>query len=210
VTHTPAAILTRAAELGGLGCPYALATVVAVSRPTSAKPGARGIVHPDGTIEGWVGGSCAQPTVVAEALRALADGEPRLLRISPDVPGESRRADGIIDVVMTCHSGGTLEIFVEPHLAAPALWVAGVTPIARAVVEIGAAMGFRSTVVDPAATAEAFPSASAIVAARSFDDLADAASPFVVVASQGQWDEEAVEAALRRDVAYVGLVAKKW
>ena len=87
MTHTPAAILSRAAKLGGLGCPYALATVVAVSRPTSAKPGARGIVHPDGTIEGWVGGSCAQPTVVAEALRALADGEPRLLRISPDVPG---------------------------------------------------------------------------------------------------------------------------
>jgi xanthine dehydrogenase accessory factor len=207
VNPSPITVLARAADLSRLGRPYALATVVAVSRPTSARPGARGIVHPDGTIEGWVGGSCAQPTVVAEALRALAGGEPRLLRISPEVPTESRRADGIIDVVMTCHSGGTLEIFVEPQVAAPELWVAGVTPIARSLVELGAAMGFRATAVDPAATPEAFPSASAVVAARSFDGLADGAPPYVVVASQGQWDEEAVEAVLRRDVAYVGLVA---
>ena len=204
---SPITVLARAAELSRLGRPHALATVVAVSRPTSARPGARGIVHPDGTIEGWVGGSCAQPTVVAEALRALADGETRLLRISPEVPTESRRADGIIDVVMTCHSGGTLEIFVEPQVASPELWVAGVTPIARSLVELGAAMGFRATAVDPAATPEAFPSASAVVAARSFDGLADGAPPYVVVASQGQWDEEAVEAVLHRDVAYVGLVA---
>ena len=80
---TPAAgILARAAALAEASRPYALATVVAVARPTSAKPGARGIIHPDGTIEGWVGGSCAQPSVIAEALRALADGEPRLLRLS--------------------------------------------------------------------------------------------------------------------------------
>ena len=76
-----ASILARAADLAGAGRPFVLATVVAVARPTSAKPGARGIIHPDGTIEGWVGGSCAQPTVVAEALRAMADGEPRLLRL---------------------------------------------------------------------------------------------------------------------------------
>ncbi len=202
-------ILARAAELGGLGRPYALATVVAVSRPTSAKPGARGIVHPDGTIEGWVGGSCAQPTVVAEALRALADGEPRLLRISPEGGSESRRAEGIIDVVMTCHSGGTLEIFVQPYVAPAELWVAGVTPIARALVELGAATGFRTTAVDPAATRAAFPAASAVVAARSFDELAAASPPYTVVASQGQWDEEAVEALLRREVAYVGLVASQ-
>jgi xanthine dehydrogenase accessory factor len=206
VSANPGEILARAAELGGLGRPYALATVVAVSRPTSAKPGARGIVLPDGTIEGWVGGSCAQPTVIAEALRALADGEPRLLRISPEPPSDSRRADGIVDVVMTCHSGGTLEIFVEPHLAAPELWVAGTTPIARAVVQLGAAMGFRATAVDPLATQEAYPEAK-VVAARSFDELAATTPPYAVVASQGQWDEEAVEALLRRDVAYVGLVA---
>lgn len=204
---SPAAILARAAELGALGRPHALATVVAARRPTSARPGARGIVHPDGTVEGWVGGSCAQPTVVREALRALADGEPRLVRISPEPLVDGRRTDGIVDVVMTCHSGGTLEIFVEPHHAAAELWVTGVTPIARALVELGAGMGFRVTAIDPEATAGLFPAAVAVAAGRSFDGLAPGGPPYAVVASQGQWDEEALEALLRRDVAYVGLVA---
>ena len=195
------------AELTAAGRPFAIATVVAVRRPTSARPGARGIVHPDGAIEGWVGGSCAQPIVVREALRALADGQPRLLRISREVPSDSRRGDGIVEEVMTCHSGGTLEIYVEPQLPAPALWVAGTTPIAGALVTLGAAAGFRVTVIDPIADAEAFPGAASIVADIDFGGLQPGTSPYVVVATQGQWDEEAVATALRRDVAYVGLVA---
>src|SRR6266540_7525116 len=115
------AIFTRAAELSAAGRPFAVATVVAVQRPTSARPGARGVIHPDGTIEGWVGGSCAQPVVVREALRSLADGQPRLLRLSKDAPAEGLRGDGVIELVMTCHSGGTLEIYVAPQLPAPLL-----------------------------------------------------------------------------------------
>ncbi len=195
------------AELTAAGRPFAIATVVAVRRPTSARPGARGIVHPDGAIEGWVGGSCAQPIVVREALRALADGQPRLLRISKELPSDSRRGDGIVEEVMTCHSGGTLEIYVEPQLPAPALWVAGTTPIAGALVTLGAAAGFRVTVIDPIADAEAFPGAASIVADLDFGGHEPGTSPYVVVATQGQWDEEAVATALRRDVAYVGLVA---
>lgn len=203
----PAAILRRAAELTTLGRPFALATVVAVVRPTSARPGARGIVHPDGRIEGWVGGSCAQPIVVKEALASLVDGQPRLLRIAKETPSASRRADGVIDYVMSCHSGGTLEIAVEPILPAPELWVAGTTPIAAALVSLGAAAGFRVTVVDPIAEPADFPAAERIHRAPHFRGLEAARPPFVVVASQGVWDEEAVEAALRLEVAYVGLVA---
>jgi len=203
----PGALFVRAAELTAEGRPFAFATVVAVRRPTSARPGAHGIIHPDGSIEGWVGGSCAQPVVVREALRALADGQSRLLRLSKDAPAEGRRGDGIVDVVMSCHSGGTLEIAVEPILPAPALWIAGVTPIAAALASLGAAAGFRVTVIDPDATAEAFPAAEQVHAASSFAGLPSPTPPFVVVATQGQWDEEAVAAALRRDVAYVGLVA---
>src|SRR4249920_2547916 len=148
---TRRSIFARAAELEAAGRPFAVATVVAVQRPTSARPGASGLVHPDGSIEGWVGGSCAQPVVVREALRSLQDGQPRLLRLAKDVPAEGRRGDGIVELVMTCHSGGTLEIYVEPHLPAPALWVAGTTPIAGAIAELGAAMGFDVTIVDPVA-----------------------------------------------------------
>jgi len=184
-----------------------VATVVAVRRPTSARPGASGIILPDGAIEGWVGGSCAQPIVVKEALRALADGEPRLLRLSRELPSDSRRGDGVVDYVMTCHSGGTLEIYVEPHLPAAQLWVAGTTPIAQALVELGAASGYRVSLVDPVALPEAFPAAERVVAEAGFRALEATAPPFVVVATQGSWDEEAVASALTRDVAYVGLVA---
>ena len=180
---------------------------MAVGRPTSARPGAHGIVHPDGSIEGWVGGSCAQPVVVREALHALADGQPRLLRLSKDAPAEGRRADGIIELVMTCHSGGTLEIYVEPNLPAPLLWVAGTTPIASALVVLGSAAGFRVTVFDPIADAGAFPNAAEVRSDTNLVAVDPGSSPYIVVATQGQWDEEALAGALRRDARYVGLVA---
>jgi xanthine dehydrogenase accessory factor len=200
-------LFDRAAELSAAGQPYAFATVVAVARPTSARPGAHGIVHPDGSIEGWVGGSCAQPVVVREALHALADGQPRLLRLSKDGPAEGRRADGVIELVMTCHSGGTLEIYVEPNLPKPLLWVAGITPIAGALVELATAVGFKVTLFDPIADATAFPSAIAVRAETNLVAVDREASPYIVVATQGQWDEEALAGALRRDARYVGLVA---
>src|SRR6188768_3282012 len=143
---TSRSTFVRAAELEAAGRSFAVATVVAVRKPTSARPGAAGIIHPDGTIEGWVGGSCAQPVVVREALRAMTDGQPRLLRLSKDAPAEGRRGDGIVELVMSCHSGGTLEIYVEPHLPAPVLWVAGTTPIAAAVASLGASTGWRVSV----------------------------------------------------------------
>jgi xanthine dehydrogenase accessory factor len=201
-------LLERAVELDRAGRPYAMATVVAVRRPTSARPGARGLIHPDGSIEGFVGGSCARPLVVREALRALADGQPRLLRISKEPPSESRRADGIVDEVMTCHSGGTLEIYVEPHLPAPSLWVAGTTPIAAALAELGVAMGFDVTVMDPVADPSTLPDGVRAVVGDDLGSLpSPPAGPYVVVATQGVWDEEAIASALRLDVAYVGLVA---
>jgi xanthine dehydrogenase accessory factor len=200
-------IFTRAAELESAGRPFVVATVVAVARPTSARPGASGIVHPDGTIEGWVGGSCAQPVVIREALHALGDGQPRLLRLSKNAPAEGRRADGIVELVMTCHSGGTLEIYVEPHLPAPLLWIAGTTPIAGALATLGAAAGWRVTVFDPVAEAEAFPAAERVSQETSLGRVDPEASPYVVVCTQGVWDEEALAAALRRNASYVGLVA---
>ena len=198
-------VYARVAELDAAGEPFALATVVAVQRPTSARPGAHGIIHPDGTIEGWVGGSCAQPVVTREALRALATGEPRLLRLSREPVGE-RRGDGAIEYVMTCHSGGTMEVYVEPHLPQADLWVCGLTPIAAALVRLGAAMGFRTTLLDPSAVPDDHPDATVLAHDRLLS-LEPEVRPFVVVATQGQWDEEAVAMALARSAAYVGLVA---
>ena len=205
---SPASLLARAVELDRAGRSFALATVVAVRRPTSARPGARGLIHPDGSIEGFVGGSCARPLVIREALRAMADGQPRLLRISKELPSDSRRGDGVVDEIMTCHSGGTLEIYVEPHLPAPALWIAGTSPIAGALAELGLGMGFDVTVMDPTAEGGHLPDAIRVIAGDDFSALpAPAVGPYVVVASQGTWDEEAVFSALQLEPAYVGLVA---
>src|SRR5215203_4646561 len=198
----------RIAALEADGSRFAVATVVAVQRPTSAKPGARGIIHPDGRIEGWVGGSCAQPVVVREALRALVDGQPRLLRLSRLGTAEGQRADGVVELVMTCHSGGTLEIYVEPHVPAPELWLAGTTPIAGALAALGGAAGWRVTVFDPEADESAFPGAERVLHETGLAVFQPEAAPYVVVATQGTWDEEALRGAFRRaEVAYVGLVA---
>ena len=137
----------------------------------------------------------------------MADGQPRLLRLSKDAPAEGRRGDGIIELVMTCHSGGTLEIYVEPNLPAPVLWVAGTTPIAGALVALGAASGFAVTLFDPIAEADSFPGAGRVLSDTDLASIDPDATPFVVVATQGQWDEEALAGALRREARYVGLVA---
>ena len=108
---------------------------------------------------------------------------------------------------MTCHSGGTLEIYVEPHLPAPVLWVAGTTPIAGALAALGAAAGWRVTLIDPVADADAFPGAERVVDGRPTCAARPGLAPYVVVATQGVWDEEAIAAALARDASYVGLVA---
>jgi xanthine dehydrogenase accessory factor len=201
-------LFRRQAELETSGAVFAIATVVAVHRPTSAKPGSRGIIHPDGTIEGWVGGSCAQPVVVREALRSLQDGQPRLVRLSTDAPAEGRRGDGIVELVMSCHSGGTLEIYVEPHRPAPSLWIAGVTPIAVALASLGAATGWRVSAFDPVADAETFPGVERVSQEAGLRIIDPELSPYAVVATQGIWDEEAVQRLLSRDhVSYVGLIA---
>ena len=107
---------------------------------------------------------------------------------------------------MTCHSGGTLEIYVEPHLPVAHLWVVGMTPIVDSLATLGAAAGWRVTVIDPIANQESFPTAR-VHASADIRGLDPEVAPYVVVASQGIWDEEAVGLALTRESAYVGLVA---
>jgi xanthine dehydrogenase accessory factor len=137
----------------------------------------------------------------------MVDGQPRLLRLSRDVPAQGRRGDGVIELVMSCHSGGTLEIYVEPHLPAPVLWLAGTTPIAGALAELGSAAGWRVSVFDPVADPAAFPTAERVIVGSEIGSTDPGASPAIVVATQGVWDEEAVAAALARNASYVGLVA---
>src|SRR5262249_3936197 len=105
--------LDMAHQLAAAEEPFALATVVRWGPPASARPGAKAVIRADGSMEGWVGGSCAQSVVAAEAQRALRDGKPRLVRLSPVVGEHGSPQPDVVEYLMTCHSGGTLEIFVE-------------------------------------------------------------------------------------------------
>ncbi len=196
-------ILNRAATLQQEGVPFALCTVTYSQRPTSARAGAKAVVTPDGAIFGWVGGACSQPSVVRHAREALALGEPRTIRLSPDGDGGGDR-DGLVVLAMTCHSGGTLEIFIEPVLPEPYLVVAGDTPVARALVAIGRALGYRT-----AALACPGSGADEEHAGLAFDALQRTRVPFVVVASQGTLDEEALLGALALDPPYLAVVGSR-
>lgn len=178
----------RAADLARGRVPFVQATVVRAGHPTSARAGDVAVIDADGTLTGFVGGTCTESSVQAHALEALGTGEPLLLRIRPGVAATTRE-EGAVTVANPCLSGGTLEIFLEPRLPAPRVLVVGGTPVARALAAIAGAVGFLVELVDGEG------------AAPGPDDAA------LVVASHGRSEEVALEAALRAGVPYVGLVA---
>ena len=199
----------QAVQLRAEGEPFALATVVACRRPTAAYPGAKALIRADGTLTGWVGGSCAQPTVIREALKAIEDGNSRLLRISPDPLPDAPRQEGVYDFVMTCASQGALEIFVEPFVPRPVLLLIGETPVAQVLARCGALLDFTVCVSDPAATRERFPEADILEAQLDIVRTRVNARTYVVVATQGAYDEEALRAMIDTEASYIGLVASE-
>jgi len=185
---------------------FAVATVVRCEPPTSGKPGDKAIILTDGKIWGWIGGGCAQPVVISEARQALADGKPRLVRISPS---SDRPIEGVVDYPMTCHSGGAMDIYIEPVLARPHLLILGRSPVAQTLARLGAAIDYAVTVVAPA-DAENFSGANLLVRNDfNLDDLKVTAETCIIVSTQGEGDEEALERTLKTKAAYIGFVASK-
>jgi xanthine dehydrogenase accessory factor len=202
-------ILDQADHLRHAGEPFALATVVRVVRPASARPGSKALVRADGTISGWVGGSCAQPSVAREALHALADGQPRLLCLVGEGGRAPEPGEGLVVQPMTCHSGGTIEVYIEPFVARPRLLLVGQSVVSDALAQLGALLRFEVVALDPEASAEHFPTADALL--RDLADMTPLLTPqaYVIVATHGAYDEEALQMALGSDVAYVALVASR-
>jgi xanthine dehydrogenase accessory factor len=198
-------VIARAAELKAAGKPFALVTVVRAVSPTSAKPGAKAVVEADGVIQGWVGGGCAQPAVIKTAKQAIADGQARLIRISPTK--EEVIEEGIVDFGMTCHSGGTLDIFIDPVIARPALLVIGGSPAAQALCGLAQQVGFAVTVAFPDMDKDMFPEAAHRVDNLEPEVFAQLHTHFVVVATQGKRDEAGLEAALATGASYIAFIA---
>lgn len=219
VTDGPS--IRRAAELVARSEPFALATVVRRTAPSSARAGQKALILADGSLDGWLGGACIEPVVRREALDALADGRPRLVIFAPEGPegrpDATERPDTAV-YPMTCHSGGTVEIYVEPQLPAPTLALFGDSPVSRALAAMAPAAGYSVRAVGMGDAAEAYPGAEVVEALKPAAGPADAGPPatrgqgasarlFAVVATMGEWDEDAVEQALAAGAGYVGLVS---
>jgi xanthine dehydrogenase accessory factor len=206
---------SRAQELTAQGCAFVTATVVRVEHPTSAQPGNVALVHEDGSMEGFVGGVCAQNSVRLYSLKAIERGEPLLLRIlpegpvaaksaanvdpdarppTPDTGHEIARDEGSVTVQNPCLSGGAIEVFLEPFLPAPRMIVAGDTPIGAALLRLGPEVGLEAVGTGDSDSGALVPNA---------EDLA------LVVAAHGRDELAILRAALETGVRYIGLVASR-
>jgi xanthine dehydrogenase accessory factor len=202
--------LSKAGELVAKGEPFAIAEVVHHVKPISGKAGDRAIVLSDGTIWGWIGGGCAQPTVVKEGLKALKDGRPRLVRISPNSSEKkSSEEEGMVAYNMTCHSGGTLDIYIEPVLPKPHILILGRSPVGRALAKLARTINYTVTVAALHADRESYPDVDELLTDLDLKGIRIRPQTFIVVSTQGEDDEDALEKALQTRASYVAFVASR-
>lgn len=200
------------ADLRARGEPFALATVVRTIDATSAKPGAKAIILPDGTIaEGWIGGGCARSAVTKAGVTAIREGKPQFVSLRPEellaaegvAPGEER--DGIRFARNGCPSKGSMDVFVEPVLPRPQLVILGEGPVALALTDLADRFGFFRIHAAPGLTTSP---------AEEWRDAFDALPPFggqrfIIVATQGKGDEAGLRAALATGADHVAFVGSR-
>ena len=208
-------IMDRVAELKSAGEPFALATVVRTVSVTAAKAGAKAVILADGSIsDGWIGGGCARGAVLKAAREAMADGQPRLVSVSPDdvlkergvAAGDTK--DGVKFARNMCPSQGTMDIFVEPVLPQPALTVCGTSPVALALLEMAPRFGFVVTGCSPAAEHPAYPADLRRIAGYDLPGIASD-SHYIVVATQGKGDEAALRGVLATQAGFTAFVGSR-
>ena len=203
-------VLARAVELAGMREPFTMATVVWRRAPSSGHVGSKAVIRADGTVEGWLGGACAEPTVVRQAQAAMVSGQPRLLFLGRPDELDRRAADGMVTVPMACESEGALEVYLEPILPRLQVVVVGRSPAVFTLAALALALEWDVAVIDDAGNPDAHPFPNVV---RTTLDLSEASglvidgASAIVVATQGHYDDLALEAALATKAGYIGLVA---
>lgn len=183
-----------AKDLRARQVPFAFATIVRTAGSTAAKPGAKALLSADGTIvHGWLGGGCTRGAVKRAALAALQNGTPQLISVAPEDLLEEKgvaagdTVDGTHFARNGCPSRGTVDIFIEPCLPMPELVVMGTSPVAQALSTLAPQFHWSvSSTVTP--------------------ESEGAPQRFIVIATQGQGDLDALKAALSVDADYVAFV----
>jgi xanthine dehydrogenase accessory factor len=219
MTENEGEFFERVAALRREGRPFAVATVVARRPPVSAHLGDRAIVHADGRMEGFVGGACSREIVRKQALEAVRMRAARLVSIRPDAGDRAESGAEHVVVPMTCASEGAVDVYIEPVMRPRSLVVVGATPVADALARLARAMRYDVVrVVEPREQRDVDTEAAGIGATvATLDALgaimeratADGNDCAVVVASQGHYDEPALETILAGPARYVGLVASR-
>lgn len=202
-------VFATAIRLQREGTPYALVSVIRALAPASARPGDKAVVTADGQLHGWVGGGCAQPAVIRTVRQVLADGRAQLIRIAPAQEGSERALGDVLEFGMSCHSGGTLELFIDPVLPRAHLVVVGQSPVARALVQLAPRVGFAVTLAAHEARAGEHPDAQQVLSTDDPAVVGPQVPPgaWVVVATQGRRDVQGLRLALGLSARYVALVA---
>ncbi len=186
-------VLAEMGELTRRGEAFALATVVWRQSPSSSQPGSRAIITAAGELHGWIGGACAEPAVIREAQRVIAEGTARLLLLGTPEQFGATVPDGVRVVPISCQSEGALQVYIEPVRPAPHLVIVGDSPMARTLAGLAGALGWRADLV----RGPEFTTGHA-------DQRA-----MVVVATQGHGDEDVLERAVAARPAYLGLVGSR-
>lgn len=200
-------ILDCMARMKGEERPFAVATVVRVEGAAAVRAGAKAVIRGDGEIIGWIGGGCTAGAVRKAGLQSLVNGQARLIRVHP--AGDEPAGDDVESFKSVCPSGGTVEVFIEPVLPRPALLIAGASPVARVLCDLASRIGYAVTVAALPGDLEAFESAVERIEGFDLGAAPRVDSGFLVVATQGRRDREALQAALLSGAPYVAFVGSR-
>jgi xanthine dehydrogenase accessory factor len=200
-------IIDCMARMKGEEIPFAVATVVQLQGVAAARVGSKAVIRGDGEIVGWIGGGCTTGAVRKAGLRALVDGQAKLIRVKPDKV--TAQDDGVETYKSACPSEGVIEVFIEPVLPRPALLIAGASPVARALADLAHRLGHAVTVAALKADLESIPDSFERIAGFDLSQAPRADSSFIVVATQGKRDREALQAALETGAPYVAFVGSR-
>src|SRR6266853_1458980 len=142
-------VLEEMGELTRRGEAFALATVVWRQGPSSSQLGSRAIITTEGELRGWIGGACAEPVVIREAQRVIAEGTARLLLLGTPEEFGAAVPDGMAVVPISCQSEGALEVYIEPVLPVPHLVIVGGSPMAHSLAAMAGALGWSTDLYRP-------------------------------------------------------------
>ncbi len=199
-------MLTDATDAGGA---VALVTVVATDRSVPRRAGAKMLVTSDGMCIGTIGGGEMEARCVVHALEALTDGRTR--RLSYNLIDAANGDPGVC--------GGTVELYVEPFMPTPTVYVIGCGHVGRAVIDLAKWLGFRVVATDDReelADAASFPNADAVIVGSIADALAQepmsAHTSVVVVTRNMKVDLALLPAVLATDASFIGVMgsARRW